>query len=308
MTTLILHHDDCMAHDPGASHPESSARLRAVLGAVRGIAGTEMLPAPLASHEQIMRVHGEEYWEQVVAAEPASGQVALDPDTLLSPGSVNAALRGSGAACFAVDQIFSGKAKNAFCATRPPGHHAEAALAMGFCLLNHVAVAARHALALKLAKRVAIVDFDVHHGNGTQAIFEQSPEVFFASSHQMPLYPGTGYPDEVGCGNILNMPLEANTGSKEFRLAWTQLGLPALHAFAPDLILVSAGFDAHAGDPLAQLKLKDSDYSWITTAICAYANKSCGGRVISVLEGGYNLEALAGSARAHVKALAQTHT
>jgi len=305
LTTLILQHDDCLAHDPGAHHPESSARLRAVLGAVKNIAGTEILPAPLASPEQVMRVHGEDYWAQVVAAEPASGQVALNEDTLLSPGSINAALRGSGAACFAVDQIFAGKVKNAFCAVRPPGHHAEANLAMGFCLINHVAVAARHALALYPVRRVAIVDFDVHHGNGTQAIFEQSPEVFFASSHQMPLYPGTGYPEEVGCGNILNMPLQANSGGKEFRHAWSQLGLPALHAFAPDLILISAGFDAHAGDPLAQLKLKDSDYAWITTAICQYAEKSCGGRVISVLEGGYNLEALAGAARAHVKALAR---
>lgn len=304
MSTLILHHDDCQAHDPGAHHPESSQRLRAVLGGVRDIPGTEFLPAPRATVEQIERAHDREYWQGVLAAEPTEGRVALDPDTFLSPGSIDAALRGSGAACFAADQIFAGKARNAFCATRPPGHHAESALAMGFCLINHVAIAARHALATHPVDRVAILDFDVHHGNGTQAIFEQSPEVLFVSSHQMPLYPGTGYPEEVGCGNILNIPLEPNTGSQEFRRAWTQLGLPALYAFDPDLIIISAGFDAHQMDPLGQLRLQDSDFGWITQAICEYADKACNGRVISVLEGGYNLEALASASRAHVEALA----
>jgi acetoin utilization deacetylase AcuC-like enzyme len=307
LNTLILHHDDCLAHDPGANHVETSQRVRAVLGAVNDIPGTEMLPAPLASREQVERVHEGNYWQKLVAAEPAKGQVALDPDTFLSPGSINAALRGSGAACFAVDQIFAGKAKNAFCAVRPPGHHAESALAMGFCLINHVAVAARHALARHPVDRVAILDFDVHHGNGTQAIFEQSPEVLFISSHQMPLYPGTGYPEEVGCGNILNIPLAPDSGSLEFRQAWSQLGLPALHAFSPDIILVSAGFDAHELDPLGELNLQDEDFSWITGAICNYAASACNGRVISVLEGGYNLQALASASRAHVEALASKH-
>jgi acetoin utilization deacetylase AcuC-like enzyme len=176
---------------------------------------------------------------------------------------------------------------------------------MGFCLINHVAVAARHALAAYPVDRVAIIDFDVHHGNGTQSIFEQSPQVLYVSSHQMPLYPGTGFADEIGSGNILNLPLAPNTGSKEFRQAWSQLGLPALHAFEPDIILISAGFDAHELDPLGQLTLRDRDFAWISDAICAYAEDACAGRVISVLEGGYNLKALASSARAHVQALAK---
>jgi len=304
LDTLILHHDDCLAHDPGPHHVESSARLLAIVDAVRGIPSTEMHPAPMEDHEQILRVHDDAYWRSIVAAEPAHGQVALDPDTFLSPGSINAALRASGAACYAVDRIFAGEAQNAFCAVRPPGHHAEASLAMGFCLVNHVAVAARHALARHPVKRVAILDFDVHHGNGTQSIFEQSPEVFFVSSHQIPLYPGTGSSDEVGCGNILNLPLAPNSGSEQFRMVWSQLGLPAVQAFEPDLILVSAGFDAHESDPLGDLNLQEADFAWITESICSVAETRCHGRVISVLEGGYNLAALAASARAHVEVLA----
>lgn len=301
--TLILHHDDCLAHDPGPHHAESSQRLRAVMGAVGTLPGIELLPAPLASDEQIERVHDHVYWQRLQAADPVSGMVALDPDTFLSPGSITAARRGSGAACFAVDQVFAGKARNAFCAVRPPGHHAERDQAMGFCLINHVAIAARHALACHPVDRVAILDFDVHHGNGTQAIFEGSPEVLFVSSHQMPLYPGSGFPDEVGCGNILNLPLRPYTGGAEFRQAWSRLGLPALHAFDPDLIVISAGFDAHEHDPLGQLELQDADFRWITDEICGYAEAACGGRVISLLEGGYNLDALASASRAHVQAL-----
>jgi acetoin utilization deacetylase AcuC-like enzyme len=229
----------------------------------------------------------------------------LDEDTFLSPGSINATLRATGAACFAIDQIYAGKARNAFCATRPPGHHAEAATAMGFCLLNHVAIAARHAQAEHGAEKVAILDFDVHHGNGTQAIFENDGSVLYVSSHQDPLYPGTGHADETGCGNILNLPLPPDSGSAEFRRAWGVLGLPALRAFTPDLILVSAGFDAHEADPLAQLRLQFDDYDWITREICDYAATACAGRVVSVLEGGYNLEALGQCARVHVQALAR---
>lgn len=262
-----------------------------------------MLPAPLASQEQVCRVHEADYWQRLIDLEPENERVALDPDTFLSAGSIHAALRGSGAACFAIDQIFTGKSRNAFCVTRPPGHHAGSNFAMGFCLFNHVAVAAEHALAEHDIERVTILDFDVHHGNGTQAIFEQNPRVQYVSSHQMPLYPGTGYPDETGCGNILNLPLAAGTGSEDFRVAWSTLGLPAMDDFQPDLVIISAGFDAHQNDPLGQLELQDEDYGWITAEICAHADTTCSGRVLSVLEGGYDLEALASASLAHVAAL-----
>jgi len=303
MKTLLLHHDDCLQHYPGAKHPERAGRVRAVVSAVRHIPGTELLPAPLASREQVCRAHEADYFQSLIDLEPESGLVALDPDTFLSPGSINAALRGSGAACFAIDQVFAGKSRNAFCITRPPGHHAGSDFAMGFCLFNHVAVAARHALENYDIERVAILDFDVHHGNGTQAIFDQSPQVMYISSHQMPLYPGTGHADEIGCGNILNLPLAPGSGSREFRSAWSTLGLPALHSFQPGLIIISAGFDAHQSDPLGQLELQDDDYGWITREICSYAEKACGGSVISVLEGGYDLDALASASLAHVEAL-----
>ena len=307
MKTLIIHHDDCQRHDPGPGHAERAERVTAVLKAIEGFAGTEFLPAPLATREQVEGAHDSDYLAQLLDLEPASdpviGRVALDPDTWLSPGSVNATLRGSGAACFATDQLFAHQAKNAFCVTRPPGHHAEAAKAMGFCLLNHAAVAARHAQAVHSAKRVAILDFDVHHGNGTQAIFAEAPEVLYVSTHQSPLYPGTGFPEERGCGNILNLPLAPGDGGAEFRNAWRAHGLPAVEQFHPELIIVSAGFDAHRRDPLGQLELQDADYGWITREIRALADRACSGRLVSILEGGYDLEALASASLAHVEAL-----
>ena len=281
--------------------------MTAVMNGVQDIPSTDIFPAPRATTEQLQRVHAPEFWKRLVELEPAqeSGdeRVILDPDTFLSAGSIDATLRGSGAACFAIDQVFGGKARNAFCATRPPGHHADSTVAMGFCLLNHAAVAAQHAKAAHGVGRIAILDFDVHHGNGTQAVFENSPDVLFVSSHQVPLFPGTGYASETGCGNILNLPLPPGAGSTQFHSIWAEKGLPALERFAPELIIVSAGFDAHVQDPLGQLELIDEDYGWITSQICAFADANCDGRVVSVLEGGYNLDALSSASAAHVKAL-----
>ena len=304
MSILIIHHDDCLRHDPGPRHPESSHRIKAVMGGLEGLKGLQKLPAPRATTDQISRAHPVDYWNEILAREPLEGSVAIDADTYINNGSIDATLRASGALCFAIDQILGGQALRAFCAVRPPGHHSEPERAMGFCLLNHVAIGALHALEFAAIKRVAIIDFDVHHGNGTQAVFEQNPDVLFVSSHQMPLYPGSGRAEETGCGNILNQPLAAGDGSKAFRKIWSTVGLPAVHEFAPDLILVSAGFDAHQRDPLAQMELQDSDYRWITKEICDLATDSCQGRVASILEGGYDLEALATASRAHVRGLA----
>lgn len=304
MSTIIIQHDDCLRHDPGAKHPESPQRIKAVMSGLEGLKDLQKLPAPQASIEQITRVHPAGFWAGLQDQEPSTGRVALDADTFLNHGSIDATSRGSGALCFAIDQILSDKALRAFCVVRPPGHHSEAELPMGFCLLNHVAIGAMHALQDTSIKRVAIIDFDVHHGNGTQAVFEQNPDVMFVSSHQQPLYPGTGNIEEIGCGNILNMPLAPGDGSKAFRKIWSTLGLPAIHTFTPDLILVSAGFDAHYRDPLAQLEVQDVDYRWITGEICDLAADSCQGRVASILEGGYDMEALASASRSHVQGLA----
>ena len=305
MKTLIISHDDCLLHDPGFKIAESPARVKAVLAAVSDLRGTEHLPAPLATPEQILRVHTAEYWDGLVENEPQEGLVELDWDTFMSKGSIDATLRGSGAACFAVDQIMAGKARNAFCAVRPPGHHSYDRVAMGFCLSNHVAIAARHAQQVHGLERIAVLDFDVHHGNGTQEVFEDSPEVLFVSSHQFPLYPGTGTVEETGAGNIVNIPLPPGTDGTGFRKAWSERGFSRLFSFDPEMILISAGFDAHQRDPLGQLLLEEDDYAWFTREVRAFADECCDGRLVSVLEGGYDLEGLAASARAHVEAMSQ---
>lgn len=305
MTTLLFTHSDCAGHQTGEGHPESSARLSAVLQALAGpeFTGLARRDAPLAEEEALARVHGAAFVKQVLDTVPETGRRALDPDTILSPGSGMAALRAAGAVTAAVDAVAAGKARNAFCAVRPPGHHAEPGRSMGFCLFNSVAVAAYHAQAVHQLPRVAIVDFDVHHGNGTQAVVETDKSLFFASSHQYPLYPGTGAREETGVGNIVNAPLAAGSGGDAFRKAWEMRILPALDAFAPDLLLVSAGFDAHRADPLAGLELEEEDFAWVTERLTEMASRHCAGRLVSVLEGGYDLTALGRSAGAHVAAL-----
>ena len=303
--TLLVTHKDCIAHEPGRGHPEAPERLSAVLDIFKEpeFTGVLRLEAPLGREADIALVHDPAFVSAVLAAVPAAGHAALDADTILSPGSGAAALRAVGAVTAAVDAVVAGTASNAFCAVRPPGHHAEPAQAMGFCLFNSIAIAARHAQAAHGVKRVAIVDFDVHHGNGTQAVVQSDPTLFFASSHQYPLYPGTGAASDTGLGNIVNAPLPAGSDGRVFRRAFETRILPALDAFAPELLLVSAGFDAHRADPLAGLELEEADFAWVTARLMEAAGRHCGGKLVSVLEGGYDLKALAGSAAAHLQAL-----
>ncbi|MFK2892425.1 histone deacetylase family protein [Dyella flagellata] len=301
----LFTHAVCLQHDPGLGHPESPARLKAVLQALDQdrFASVDRVEAPRATREQLLRVHTPEHVERILATTPDADTIRLDEDTLMSQASAEAGLRAAGALVAAVDAVMSGSATRAFCAVRPPGHHATPDTAMGFCLFNNVAVGAAHALAAHGLKRVAIADFDVHHGNGTQDIFQREPRVLFISSHQQPLYPGTGSPEEQGVGNIVNAPLSSGEGSDEFRALWNEALLPKLHAFKPQLVLVSAGFDAHQRDPLANLQLQTEDYAWITERLVDLARAHASGRLVSTLEGGYDLQALAASVGAHVSAL-----
>ena len=305
MSTLLVTHPAFLAHDTGSHHPERPARLEAVLKALEReeFSHLQRREAPAATAEQIARAHPAAFVEAVIAAMPKSGHVAFDADTICSPGSKEAVLRAAGAVVAAVDAVASGEARNAFCAVRPPGHHAEPMQPMGFCIFNNVAIGALHARAAHGLRRVAVVDFDVHHGNGTQAMFEKDADLFFASTHQYPLYPGTGAREEKGVGNVVNAPLPPQAGSEEFRAAIERQVLPALSAFKPDLLLISAGFDAHRADPLANLNLEDDDYRWVTERLLEIARTCCGGRVVSTLEGGYDLGALASASSEHVRAL-----
>jgi len=301
----VYTHPACLDHDPGAGHAESPARLHAVLEALNDprFANIDRVEAPRATRGQLLCVHDADHVESIFSHAPETGSLRLDPDTVMSPGSLEAALRAAGAACAAVDAVMRGETQRAFCAVRPPGHHATRDTAMGFCIFNNIAAAAAQALDAHGLERVAIVDFDVHHGNGTQDIFWNDPRMLFASSHQMPLYPGTGAAVERGAGNIVNAPLPPDTGSREFRAAWEDTLLPALAAHRPQLLLISAGFDAHRRDPLAQLRLETEDYAWITRRLCELAGTHAQGRIVSSLEGGYDLEALRDSVVAHLDAL-----
>ena len=303
--TLIFEHDICLEHDMGPGHPERPDRLRAIQLALAEpeFASLERREAPLADWSQVALVHPQSYIDQVIATAPATGRVQLDPDTAMNPSTLEAAQRAVGAACAAEDAVMGGDAKTAFCAVRPPGHHAEPERSMGFCIFNSVAIAAQHARAAHGLSRVAVVDFDVHHGNGTQAAFWDDADLFYGSTHQMPLYPGTGAASETGAGNIHNFPLPPGAAGLAFRDACSDGLLPALEAFQPELLLLSAGFDAHENDPLAQLRLETSDYVWISEELLALAGRHCQGRLVSSLEGGYDLGALAAATAAHVRAL-----
>ena len=299
----IYTHPACLDHDTGPGHAERPQRLAAVTEALQQhFDDLDWHDAPRATRGQLLRAHHESLLTSVLETRPTD-RIMLDPDTVLSPASAEAALRAVGAAIAATDAVLGGEIKRAFCAVRPPGHHATADIAMGFCLFNSVAVAAAHALEKYSLARVAIIDFDVHHGNGTQAIFASEPRVMYISSHQMPLYPGTGAAEERGVGNIVNVPLPPGAGSRQFQKVWSEQLLPALDAFRPQLLLISAGFDAHWRDPLAQLQLATEDYTWITHELIAIADVHAHGRIVSMLEGGYDLDALRECSVAHVGAL-----
>jgi len=305
VSTAFVTHSDCLKHEMGAYHPERPERLAAIedqlIASGVGVHLTRF-DAPLATEEQLARVHPLEYVRAIRDAAPEHGTVHLDPDTAMNPHSLSAALRAAGAAVLAVDLLFEKQFSSAFCSVRPPGHHACRARPMGFCIFNNVAVAARHAVHAHGVERVAIIDFDVHHGNGTEDIFEGDPHVLMASTFQHPFYPYSG--TERPASNMVNVPLAAGAGSREFREAVTNAWVPALDAFRPELVIFSAGFDAHAEDDMAMLRLVDADYAWVTRQVKTIADCHAGGRIVSMLEGGYALSALGRSAVQHIKVLA----
>jgi acetoin utilization deacetylase AcuC-like enzyme len=305
VTTLLVSQPNFADHQTPQGHPERADRIRAVEDALATPEFDKLVRrnAPFGDLMLAELVHDERYLSRLRDARPAEGIGQLDTDTFISDGSLDAITTGLGGALAALDAVLLGEVDNAFCAIRPPGHHAEIATPMGFCLINTVAIAAREAQRKYGAERIAIVDFDVHHGNGTQDIFKDDPSVFYASSHQMPLYPGTGRPDETGVGNIVNVALAPHSGGEEMRTAYRDNILPALDNFAPDLLLVSAGFDAHARDPLAQLEWVDQDFAWLTGKLMEVAGRRCGNRIVSLLEGGYDLKGLAGGVRHHLATL-----
>ena len=307
MATLLISHPSFLEHDTGPHHPERPDRLRAILAALDDPAFATLVrvAAPAASLEELTRVHPRDYVQAILGVRPEAGEhVHVDGDTVMSQGSAEAAQRAAGAVIAGVEAVMEGKVRTAFAAVRPPGHHAAPGIPGGFCLFNNVAVGARHAQAKYGISRVAVLDFDVHHGQGTQAVVEPDRRLFYASTHQYPLYPGTGFASETGVdNNVVNIPLRPGAGSRPFRVAWSERILPRLERFAPELVMVSAGFDAHVDDPLAQLEVETEDFEWLTRELMAIAQRHAGGRLVSVLEGGYDLQALAQSVASHVRIL-----
>ena len=305
MPTLIYSHPASLAHVTPDGHPERIDRIRAVHQVITSahFKSAVQRECPLGTEEQILRAHTVEHYQRILSAVPEHGFEYLDADTVMSPHTLPAALRAVGGACAAVDAVMTGEAQNAFVAMRPPGHHAEANRPMGFCFFNQAAIAALHARAVHGIERVAVIDFDVHHGNGTQDIFWSDAELFYGSTHQMPLYPGSGARSETGVGNIFNAPLKAGDGGPAFKVAMNEIILPALNVFAPELIIISAGFDAHMRDPLGSLELVEEDFAWITLRLMEIAETHCAGKIVSVLEGGYDLQGLAGGVGAHLQTL-----
>ncbi len=304
MMVAIYTHRSGLKHDTGPSHPECAARLQVLLDLFED-QNMPVICAPEAELEWIARAHPVRHIDALMDAMPDSGLVQIDADTIASPGTWLAVLHAAGTVCQAVTDVIGGAPKRAFCAVRPPGHHAEPARAMGFCLFNNIFIGALHAQARGLEK-IAIVDFDVHHGNGSDAMARLHDNVFYISSHQWPLYPGSGGPQDQVPGRVLNIPLPAGSGSADFRKVYEEQVFPALENNVPDLLMLSAGFDAHRDDPLAQMNLCEEDFGWVTRELCRIADRHCGGRVVSVLEGGYNLTTLKGCVAAHIAALSDS--
>ena len=308
MNTALITHADCLTHVTPDGHPERVARLEHVLHALEPLT-LNRVTAPLAAEDDILRVHPASYLTELRRNSPSAKYYQIDSDTWMSPGTLDAAFRAAGAVVRGVDMVLTGEATNAFAAVRPPGHHAESDTAMGFCFFGNAALGVKHALDHHGLSRVAVVDFDVHHGNGTQELLWDEPRALLITSQQMPLWPGSGKPDETGTkDNILNLPLPPDSGSAEMRSAYRDIAFARLRAFAPELIIVSAGFDAHTDDPLAQLNWETEDFAWLTSELCALAQELCQGRIVSTLEGGYDLNALGAACQAHVKELIKAAT